>query len=97
MRYEILVTDEARGDLRRFSARVRREVEDAIELHLGHEPAKVSKSRIKRLRDLVSPQYRLRIGEVRVFYDLDGRQVIVLAVVTKRDTTAWLEQFGERS
>ena len=36
-------------------------------LHLRHEPKRLSKSRIKRLRGLDRPQYCLRIDEVKVF------------------------------
>jgi mRNA interferase RelE/StbE len=39
-------------------------------MHLRHGPTKLSKSRIKRLRGLEQPQYRLRVGETRVFYDV---------------------------
>jgi prevent-host-death family protein len=45
-------------------------VRDALERHLRYEPTRVSKSRIKRLRGLSQPQYRRRVGEVRVFYDV---------------------------
>jgi mRNA-degrading endonuclease RelE of RelBE toxin-antitoxin system len=45
----------------------------------------VSKSRIKRLRGLSRPQYRLRIGEVRVFYDVARNTVEVLAIVSKSE------------
>ena len=40
---------------------------------------KRSKSRIKRLRGLRHPQYRLRIDEIRVFYDVEGDRVEILA------------------
>ena len=36
---------------------------------LRHEPTKPNRSRVKRLKKLSQPQYRLRLGEVRVFYD----------------------------
>lgn len=67
---------------------------DAIELHLRHEPTKVSKSRIKRLRGLDRPQYRLRVDEVRVFYDVQEKTVQVLAIVTKAQADAWLNAQG---
>ena len=53
----------------------------------------VSKSRIKRLRGLARPQYRLRIEDVRVFYDITGSTVEVLAVVVKSEAQSWLAQF----
>jgi len=58
-------------------------VRAAVETHLAHEPEKTSRSRIKRLRGLLRPQYRLRIGEVRVFYDVSGSTVEILAIVAK--------------
>jgi hypothetical protein len=49
---------------------------------------------IKRLRGLRQPQYRLRVGEVRIFYDVTGSTVQVLAIVTKLEADSWLAQFG---
>ena len=46
------------------------EVPDAFERHLRHEPTRVSKSRIERLRGVSRSQFRLRVGEVRVFHDV---------------------------
>ena len=42
------------------------------------------------------PQYRLRIGEIRVFFDVVGQAVEVLAIVPKPEAAAWLEEVGER-
>ncbi|MGZ9135185.1 MAG: type II toxin-antitoxin system RelE family toxin [Candidatus Deferrimicrobiaceae bacterium] len=95
MRYEINFAPEAAQDLKRLKAHVRAEVKDALDKHLRHEPAKVSKSRIKRLRGLSHPQYRLMVGEIRVFYDITGRVVEVLAIVPKSEAASWLEEMGE--
>ena len=74
--------------------RLRPHLWEAIEVHLRHE---TSKTRIKHLRGLARPQYRLRVGEVRVFYDVEGRMVQVLAIVLNSDAARWLEEVGERS
>jgi len=97
MRYEIILAPEAVRDLKRLRANARGEVTDAIETHLRHEPTKLSRSRIKRLKGLEQPQFRLRVGEVRVFYDVSGDRVEILAIVAKDDATAWLTQVGKRS
>jgi len=94
MAYEIIFAPEAVEDLLGLRASVRSEVRDAIERHLRHEPQKVTKSRIKRLRGLSRPQYRLRVGEIRVFYDVSGKEVQVLAIVEKTDAQAWLSKSG---
>jgi mRNA interferase RelE/StbE len=70
-------------------------VDSVRQTHLRHEPQKTSRSRIERLRGLSRPQYRLRVGDVRVFYDVVDEVVEVLAVVPKSETTSWLAQFGK--
>jgi mRNA interferase RelE/StbE len=95
MRYDILMAPEAVADLNDLKANVRAVVRDAIEEHLRHQPARVSKSRIKKLRGFSRPQYRLRIGDTRVFYDLTANAVEVLAIVPKPEADAWLQKYGE--
>jgi mRNA-degrading endonuclease RelE of RelBE toxin-antitoxin system len=94
MRFEIVLAPEAVEDLRLLKANVRSTVRNALETHLRHEPMKTSRSRIKRLRGLTRPQYRLRVGEIRVFYDVSAGAVEVLAIVPKSEAAKWLEQFG---
>lgn len=94
MKYEIVLAPEAAKDLKRLKAHDRAEVKDALERHLRHEPKKASKSRIKRLRGINHPQYRLRVGKIRVFYDITGTQVEVLAIVSKSEAVSWLEEMG---
>jgi mRNA interferase RelE/StbE len=94
MRFEIILAPEAVGDLGKLKANLRAVIRDALETHLRHDPTKTSRSRIKRLRGLSKPQYRLRVGEARVFYDVSGSTVEVLAIVTKSEAETWLGQFG---
>ena len=94
MRFEILLSPQAVTDLRALKASIRTAVKEALETHLRNEPTKTSRSRIKRLRGLSKPQYRLRVEEVRVFYDVVGSTVEVLAIVPKPEAESWLNQFG---
>ena len=94
MRYEIILAPEAVEDSRRLSARDRSTLRDAIERHLRYEPEKVSRSSIKRLRGISRPQYRLRVGEIRVFFDVGEELVEILAIVPKSQASEWLDQFG---
>ena len=95
MRYEIILAPQAIADFKRLSARDRSTVQDAIEQHLRYEPEQVSQSRIKRLRGLNRPQYRLRVDEYRIFYDVVGPQVQILAILPKKDVDDWLIEHGE--
>ena len=94
MRFAIILAPKAAEDLRRLKANLRATVKAALETHLRHEPRKTSRSRIKRLRGLSRPQYRRRVDEVRVFYDVSGATVEVLAIVPKSEAESWLAQFG---
>ena len=94
MSFDIILAPQAIEDLKSFKAHLRAEVRDALETHLRHAPKKTSRSRIKRLRGLRQPQYRLRVGDIRVFYDVSDTTVEVLAIVAKSEADAWLTQFG---
>lgn len=96
MRYAIVLAPEAAKDLKRLGSHLRAAVKEALETHLRHEPTRTSKSRIKRLRGVSKPQFRLRIDEVRVFHDVSGRTVEILAIVSKAGADAWLSEVGER-
>jgi mRNA interferase RelE/StbE len=48
------------------------------------------------LRWLRRPQYRLRVEDIRVFYDITGTTVEILAIVSKAEAQSWLAQFGNR-
>ena len=97
MAFEIIVAPAAAQALKNLSVPIRTGVTQALEVHLTHEPTKVSKSRIKRLRGLSQPQYRLRVGDIRVFYDVTETQVQGLAIVTKAEAQAWLAAQGTPS
>jgi len=56
---------------------------------------KTSKSRIKRLRGLSRPQYRLRAENLRIFYDVTEKTVKILAIISKDEAERRLEKVGE--
>jgi mRNA-degrading endonuclease RelE of RelBE toxin-antitoxin system len=96
MRYEILFAPEAVQDFKRLSVRERSTVKEAIEKHLRYEPQKISKGRIKKLQGMSRPQYRLRVDEIRVFYDVVAATVEVLAIIPKFKAAEWLKEGGEK-
>src|SRR5438552_4001387 len=94
MEYEVVLAPAAAKAFKALPAYRRAEVRDALERHLRREPTRVSKSRIKRLRGLSQPQYRLRVGEVRVFYDVTREAVEIIAIVTKAEAAGSLAEHG---
>ncbi len=97
MRYGIILSPQARAEFHNLSAYDRPEVRNALDEHLQRQPTAESKSRIKRLRGLGKPQYRLRVGDLRVFYDVEGDTVIVHGIVEKYHAAQWLAEEGEPS
>lgn len=92
--YEIVLKHSAIADLDALRKFESAQIADAMEKHLRHNPTKESKSRIKRLRGLSSPEYRLRVGDYRVFYAVDKneRRVDVLRVMHKVQTASYYEE-----
>jgi mRNA-degrading endonuclease RelE of RelBE toxin-antitoxin system len=94
VKFQVVIDPEALADLRSLRAYDRRAVLDVIERVLTTTPTQVSKSRIKRLRGVDSPQYRLRVAEFRVFYDVVETEVYVLRVLAKSAVTDYLREMG---
>jgi mRNA-degrading endonuclease RelE of RelBE toxin-antitoxin system len=94
MPYRIEFVRGAKDDLRTLRKTDQVRVLDRIERHLSHQPTIRSKSRIKRLRPGTFPPYRLRVDEFRVYYDVDQqrRAVVILGIVPKAQSDAWLER-----
>jgi len=92
--YEIILKREAIDDLDRLRKHDATQIADAMEKHLTYEPTKESRSRIKRLRGMSDPDYRLRVADYRVFYSVrepDGR-VDVLRIMHNYETRAYYEE-----
>ena len=94
MPFAIILAPEAVADFRALKANSRAAVRDALETHLRHEPRKLSRSRIKRLRGMSQPQYRLRVDDIRVFYDVTEDAVEILAILNKAEVEEWLTRHG---
>jgi mRNA interferase RelE/StbE len=94
MAFEIILAPEAIRHLE-LRANLRAEVRDAIERYLRNRPTKTSKTRIKPLRGISQPQCRLRVRDVRVFYDVMATEVHVLAIVSNEQAESWLREVGE--
>ncbi len=92
--YEIVLKRSAIADLDGMQKYYATQIADAMEKHLQHEPAKASKTRIKRLRGISNPDYRLRVGEYRAFYTVDEetRRVEVLRIMHKNETQLYYKE-----
>ena len=57
MKYRVYFSPGAMEQYKKLKASHRSAVRDAIDIHLSYQPKRVSKSRIKRLREIEHPQY----------------------------------------
>ena len=90
--FEIAIQPAALTQLRRLRPVDAAAILDALDRYLRQEPDRPNRSRIKRLRGQQDAAYRLRVGEYRVFYDIGESVVTVIAVLHKRDTTAFYRE-----
>ena len=90
MPYEIKYSDEAVEQLRRLRAFDRATVLDNIEQMLRVNPTTESKARVKKLRQPAPTEYRLRVGEFRVYYDVSSQTVHIIQVLSKEEAISYL-------
>ena len=91
MAYEVRYSDVAIEQLRKLRAFDRTAILDQIEQVLGVNPTLESKARVKQPRQPAPTQFRLRVGDFRVFYDVEPTVVYVIQVLSKDDSVAYLE------
>lgn len=84
MPYRVTITGEAKAQFQGFSARDRRVIRDGIAARLRDQPATPSRA-VKPLRPNPLAGYELRLGDIRVLYNVDegGPEVVVVALGRK--------------
>jgi mRNA-degrading endonuclease RelE of RelBE toxin-antitoxin system len=92
--YQVDFDPQAIADLKQMRAYDRTAVLDTIERILSSTPTHVGKTLIKRLQGLDSPEYRLRVGDHRVFYDVSDQDVYILRILTKAKVDEYLREMG---
>jgi len=68
--YRIEYSPDAEDHLRVLTARQRRSVVDAVDKQLGHQPILETRNR-KPMRPNAMAPWELRIGNLRVYYDVE--------------------------
>jgi mRNA-degrading endonuclease RelE of RelBE toxin-antitoxin system len=84
--YQLTITSEAESQLRSFPVRQQRLIEAAIRARLLHLPTVISRA-VKKLRPNPLVQFELRAGDLRVLYNVEGNEVVVLVVGRKAGNT----------
>lgn len=82
MPHKITITEDGERQLRALPTRDQRILEAAIVSRLEHQPTTLSKA-IKRLRPNPLAEFELRAGDLRVLYNVEGDEVVILIVGRK--------------
>ena len=88
--FQIEVNESAAAEIAALPAFVRKQVVEAIPLQLRHQPNVPARNR-KPLRGLIppwdhlDPTWEIRVGDYRVFYDVDeGAGVVYIRAVRRK-------------
>ena len=82
MAFTITITSDAGRQLKSLTARQQRLVEASVQSRLVSKPTTESKA-IKRLRPNPLAQFELRVGNLRVLYNVQETEVVLLLVGIK--------------
>ena len=82
MKYQIVITKRAKHDID--------VLENVVRVRLGKKLVQISKLTdirpvVRQLVDSRIGEYRLRIGDYRVLFDLSGKDIVILRVQHRKD------------
>lgn len=80
MKYELVYTRRAERDIEKLEPNVKDRIGKAL-LRYSEEPLKFA----EKLSDPILGEYRFRIGDYRVIFDLQGNEIVPLRVGHRRE------------
>lgn len=94
MAFHVELSQRARENLRTFPKRDQQIITDEIRDQLVHQPDQPTRQR-KKLRDNDIAPWELRIGDIRIFYDIDKDENLVIIVAIGEKAHNILRTGGE--
>jgi len=83
--YHLLYTQRAIKDIRKLDAKIKERIGKAL-FRFSEDPFKYA----EKLIDARLGEYRFRIGDYRVIFDLKDYEIVVLRVGHRKDIYRWL-------
>jgi len=80
--YSTQLTKQALSDLKHLSIQMQKQIAKDIEALVKNPFPQAS--RIKKLKGFAFPLYRLRSGDFRILYRIDGNQVTLMRVIDRK-------------
>ncbi len=95
--FSVVFSPAAVRDVEALEIQTAIEIVKDIKTYLEVRPIPIGKSRVKKLTGSRPPLYRIRSGEFRAYYRITERNVVVLAVVQRKDSGKRLKRIMEES
>ena len=90
-RYRVFLSETARRQLKEIPVRMQTRIKSAL-TELEDDPFRPRpKADIKRLKGPDRDYYRLRIGDYRAIYVVEGQRVLVAKILQRSKAYDWLE------
>jgi mRNA interferase RelE/StbE len=80
VKYRLVYTRRAERDIKKLESDTKDRVSKAL-LRYSEEPLKFA----EKLSDPILGEYRFRIGDYRVIFDIEGNEIVVLRVGHRRE------------
>ena len=80
MKYGLVYTQRAERDIKKLDSRIKDRIGKTL-LRLKEEPLRFA----EKLSDPILGEYRFRIGDYRVIFDIEGNEIVVLRVGHRRE------------
>ena len=91
MKYEVLLSETAIRQLKRLPPDLQKRIKKAL-TELRAEPFKPrAKADIKKLKGPKRDYYRLKVGDYRAIYVVEGKSVLVAKILPRSKAYDWIE------
>lgn len=90
-KYVVVFSEQADTDLDKIKKFYATQIVSRIETVLLHRAEDVTRSRVKKLRGF-KILYRLRVGDYRIFYQVQSDEVTILRVLSKDKEAEFYEE-----
>ncbi len=80
MKYRLVYTLRAERDIKKLESKIKDRIGKTL-LRYSEEPLEFA----EKLSDSILGEYRFRIGDYRVIFDIEGKEIVVLRVGHRRE------------
>jgi mRNA interferase RelE/StbE len=80
VKYRLVYTRRAERDIKKLEPNIKERIDNAL-LRYSEQPLRFA----EKLSDPILGEYRFRIGDYRVIFDIEGSEIVILRVGHRRE------------